>query len=49
MGLVRTIVALRPVDAGGLENARYVEELTVLLIELNRLHKAHTSVRFLGI
>ncbi|MDP3062182.1 MAG: NADPH-dependent F420 reductase [Chloroflexota bacterium] len=49
MELVRLVVALRPVDAGGLENARYVEEFTALLMELNRLHRAHTSVRILGV
>ncbi len=47
--LVREVKDLRPVDAGGLGNARYVEELTALLMELNRIHKARTSLRVLGL
>lgn len=49
MALVEKIPGLRPVDAGPLLNARYVETLTVLLLNLNRLHKAETGVRIVGL
>ncbi len=49
MELVRGIKDLRPVDAGPLANSRYVEDLTGLLLNLNRIHKSHATVRFLGI
>jgi 8-hydroxy-5-deazaflavin:NADPH oxidoreductase len=47
--LVREIPALRPVDAGPLANAGLLESLTALELNLNRLHKAVTSIRFVGI
>jgi NADPH-dependent F420 reductase len=47
--LVREIPALRPVDAGPLANAGLLESLTALELNLNRLHKAVTSIRLLGI
>jgi NADPH-dependent F420 reductase len=40
---------LRAVDCGPLESARHVEGLTVLLLNLNRRHRASTSVRILGL
>jgi NADPH-dependent F420 reductase len=49
MALVEKIPGLRPVDAGGLVNARYVEMITVLLLNLNRVHKAETGVRIVGL
>ncbi len=38
---------LRAVDCGPLRNARYVEATTALLLELNRIHTATTSLRIL--
>ena len=49
MGLVAQIPALRAVDAGPLENSRYVEELTALLLSINRRYKARTTIQLLGI
>ena len=49
MGLASELTALRPIDAGPLSNSRYVEELTALLVNINRIHKAHSTVQFLGI
>ena len=48
-GLVRDIPELRPVDAGPLANAAFLESITALELNLNRLHKAVTSIRILGI
>jgi 8-hydroxy-5-deazaflavin:NADPH oxidoreductase len=48
-GLVRRIPGLRAVDAGGIENARYVEAITALLLNLNRRHRARTSIAILGL
>ena len=39
MSLVERISALRAVDGGALANSRYVEGITALLININRLYK----------
>ena len=49
MGLVEKIDRLRAVDGGGLENARYVEDFTALLLNINRIYKAHSSLKIVGI
>ncbi len=45
-GLIR---GARAIDGGGLVNARYAEDLTALLMNINRIHRAHTSIRITGI
>jgi NADPH-dependent F420 reductase len=49
MGLVRKIPNLRPVDAGGLANSKYVEQITPLLVNINRIYKIHAGIRIVGI
>ena len=49
MALAETITGVRAVDGGGLANARYVENLTALLININRIYKAHSTIRIAGI
>ena len=49
MALAERIHSLRGVDGGGLVNARYVEEVTVLLLNINRIYKAHTMIRIVGL
>ena len=49
MAMVGLIKDLRAVDGGGLENARYVEELTALLLNINRIYKAHSAIRIVGV
>lgn len=49
MALAEQIKGVRAVDGGGLENARYVEELTVLLLNINRVYKSRSKVRIVGI
>ena len=49
MDLVRKIPDLRPVDGGGLANAKYVEQITPLLVNINRIHKIHAGIRIVGI
>ena len=49
IALADAMPALRGVDAGPLANSRYVEELTALLVNVNRIHKAHSTIRFLGL
>ena len=46
VGLIRN---LRGLDGGGLENARYVEQLTALLLSVNRIYKAHSSIKLVGL
>jgi NADPH-dependent F420 reductase len=47
--LTRLVAGLRPVDAGRLGNARLTEELTVLLLNVNRLARRSAGVRLVGI
>lgn len=49
MELMDEVPGLRPVNCGRLENARYLEGMTALLINVNRIHKAHGSIRLAGI
>ena len=49
MEMVGMIKDLRAVDGGGLQNARYVEELTALILNINRIYKAHATIRIVGI
>ena len=49
MELAAQIPHLRPVDGGGLGNARYVEQLTPLLVNINRIYKIHAGIRIVGL
>ncbi len=49
MDLVRKIPDLRPVDGGGLANAKYVEQITPLLVNINRIHKIHAGIKIVGL
>ena len=49
MTLAETIAGVRAVDGGGLANSRYVEELTALLININRIYNAHSTIKIAGI
>jgi NADPH-dependent F420 reductase len=48
--LIRRIPGLRPVDCGELEIARILEQITPLLISINKRHKIkHSGVRITGL
>jgi 8-hydroxy-5-deazaflavin:NADPH oxidoreductase len=48
--LARRIPGLRPVDCGELELARIIEQLTALLISVNKRHKIkHSGIRLTGL
>jgi NADPH-dependent F420 reductase len=47
--LVERIDGLRAVNAGALEMARIVEQLTPLLISVNSRYKAHAGIRITGL
>ena len=49
MALAACIPGVRPLDGGPLECARYSEELTALLLNLNRTYKSRAMVKFVGI
>ncbi len=49
MLLAGEIDGLRAVDGGSLRNARYVEDFTALLLNINRIYKAHSAIRIAGI
>lgn len=47
--LLASLSGLRVVDAGPLGNARYVEQLTVLLLSINRRVRRNTGVRIVNL
>lgn len=49
MSLINRIPGLRAVNGDGLANAHHLEEITALLLSLNRIHRAHSSIRITGI
>ena len=48
MGLVQRIPNLRTIDGGALEYARYVESLTTLLVNINRIYRCHSTIKIVG-
>ena len=46
--LVEAIPGLRAVNAGQLEMARIVEQLTPMLISINARYKTHAGIRIVG-
>lgn len=49
MDLAEDIEYVRALDAGGLANSKFLEEITVLLVQLNKTYKAHSGIRITGI
>jgi 8-hydroxy-5-deazaflavin:NADPH oxidoreductase len=47
--LVGRLSGLRAVDVGALANARYLEAITAMLVNLNRRHKVHASIAITGL
>ena len=47
--LIGLIPGLRPVNAGALETARFVEALTPLLISVNIRNNSHAGVKLTGL
>jgi NADPH-dependent F420 reductase len=49
MALAEEIEGVRALDGGPLANSRYLEEFTVVLLNLNKTYKAHSSLKIAGI
>ena len=49
MGLVSKIADLRPIDGGGLANSKYVEQITPMLVNINRIYKIHAGIKIVGV
>ena len=49
MGLVDKISHLRGIDGGALANARYVEQITPLLVNINRIYRTHSGIKITGV
>jgi 8-hydroxy-5-deazaflavin:NADPH oxidoreductase len=47
--LISRIPGLRPIDAGRLEMARYIEGITPLLISVNARYKTHAGIKLTGL
>jgi NADPH-dependent F420 reductase len=47
--IIERIPGLRPVNAGALETARLVEQLTPLLISINVRYRSHAGIRITGL
>ena len=46
--MVQRIPNLRAIDGGALEYARYVESLTALLVNINRIYRCHSTIKIVG-
>ncbi len=49
MGLAEEIDGVRAVDGGGLQNARYVESFTALLLNITRIYRTHSTIKIGGV
>jgi len=49
MNLAQLIPGVRGVNGNGLDCARYVEELTALLLNINRIHKSRSMIKIVGV
>ena len=49
MQLAEKIDGVRGVDGGILANSKYVEQLTALLLNINKTYKSHSSIKITGI
>jgi 8-hydroxy-5-deazaflavin:NADPH oxidoreductase len=49
VGLIETMPGLRPLDAGSLSQAAAIEAFTAVCITLNIRHKAHSTLKMMGI
>ena len=49
MGLADKIRSLRGIDGGALANAKYVEQITPMLVNINRIYKTHASIKITGV
>jgi len=49
MALAEKMEGVRALDGGPLANSRYLEEFTVILLDLNKTYKARTSLKITGI
>lgn len=49
MRLAESIAGVKAVNGGGLSNAGYVENVTPLLLNINKIYKAHSAIKIAGI
>jgi hypothetical protein len=47
--LANMIQGVRGINGGGLKNTGYVENLTALLLNINKVYKVHSSIRISGV
>lgn len=47
--LAEMIPGVRGINAGPLQNSRYVEQITALLLNINRIHRAETHIKIAGL
>jgi NADPH-dependent F420 reductase len=49
MKLAEDINGIRAVDGGRIENSKQVEDLTVLLLTINKIYKKHSMIKIVGL
>ena len=49
IGISEKISGIRGIDGGPLENSRYVEHFTAVLLNINKIYAAHSSIRIMGV
>lgn len=49
MHLAEEINGIRAVDGGRIENTKQVEDLTILLLNINKIYKKHSMIKIIGL
>ena len=49
LALADKIANLRGVDGGRLANSKYVEQITPMLVNINRIYRSHATIKFVGL
>jgi len=49
MELANKIPSLRGIDGGALANAKYVEQITPMLVNINRIYRTHSGIKITGV
>ena len=49
IAMAAEIKGCRGIDGGGLANSRYVEDITALLLNINKVHKAQSMIKIVGV
>ncbi|MSQ26408.1 MAG: NADPH-dependent F420 reductase [Dehalococcoidia bacterium] len=49
IALAGKIAGVRGIDGGGLHSARFIEDMTALILTINRIYKTHAAIKIVGV